>query len=225
MSRRTVNFYVREHRNRTRKLPPEAAYLETLGCYLLPVTITLSEDEFAFISRLASRAISAPLGSQERREGLNEVITLVEVRHEFPEAEFEFEPDANYRPSQESLFQIPDKAKAELDSRPQQPLPMDAAHAARDEAIRRVDMHAEPEWKDKAMEAIRRVALRQETLISDDVWVYLGEMPREPRAIGPLMLAGAAKGYIVKTDQMREAHRVVNHARPQAVWRSLVYQP
>ena len=118
---RTVSFYVREHPEAQRHAP-EALYFEPLGCYLLPATITLTDDEFRFVSRLASRAISAAPGSQERREGFNEVITLVEIKDEFPEAEFQFEPDEHYRPAQDSLFQIPDEVLRKIGGQ-QQPLP------------------------------------------------------------------------------------------------------
>ena len=102
---------------------------------------------------------------------------------------------------------------------------MAAARAARDQAIKRVDTNADPTWKTRALMAVADVARAKETLISDDVWIHLGWMPIEPRAIGPVMLAAAKRGYIERIDgEMRQAHRIVNHARPQQVWRSLLYR-
>lgn len=97
------------------------------------------------------------------------------------------------------------------------------AHAERDEAIRRVDTAADPSWKEKALEAIHELALKHSSLIADDVWGLLGEAPIEPRVMGPIMLSAQKKGWIEGTPDTREGTRGVNHARPQRVWRSLVY--
>lgn len=99
-----------------------------------------------------------------------------------------------------------------------------AGRAARDEAIKRVDMNADPAWKHRAQVGLRDLCLEREEFTTDDLWVRLGWMPHEPRAIGPIMLHAARTGWIEKIEgRYREAHRGVNHARPQQVWRSLLY--
>ena len=103
---RTVSFWVR---------PREGEPWEKLPA-------VYDEDEFRFMQRLASKAISAPAGSQERQEGMNEVLTLHEAKALFEGSRILIEPDASYRPSQDSLFQIPDKALHELGG---QQLPFD----------------------------------------------------------------------------------------------------
>lgn len=107
-------------------------------------------------------------------------------------------------------------------SRPDAARDLRAAFAARDDAIDRVDQAADPAWKDAALAAVRRVAARQVELITDDVWAELGDGPAEPRAMGPVMLAARRLGLVEPTDRTRQADRVVNHARPQRIWRSLI---
>ena len=98
------------------------------------------------------------------------------------------------------------------------------ARAARDEALRLVDAAADPEWKGRTLAAIKRLAERSEFLTADDVWEATGEMPSEPRAMGPVMLAARSNGWIEKTDRVQPSVRIVNHARDIAVWRSLIQQ-
>ncbi len=122
------------------------------------------------------------------------------------------EPEPEYE--QTSIFQAPLSVRRE------------AGRLARDQAVERVDEHADPDWKVKVLKVIYELVLRRLDLISDDVWDALGgePSPRERRAMGPMMQVAAKKGWIEPTEQMRQAHRGVNHARPQRVWRSLIYR-
>lgn len=95
------------------------------------------------------------------------------------------------------------------------------ALAARDEAIDRVDAHADPDWKDEALNALYRAIHKLGVgadLSTDDV-----DWPgsREPRAHGPIMLAAAREGLIEHTDRVRRSHKTSCHAAPKALWRVL----
>lgn len=95
-----------------------------------------------------------------------------------------------------------------------------AALAARDEALDRVDAHADPEWKDVADRVIRRLADTMREFTADDVRDALpdGVWTHEPRALGPRMLAAARAGLIERTDRsVTSRHRNGGLAR---VWRS-----
>jgi hypothetical protein len=98
---------------------------------------------------------------------------------------------------------------------------------ARDEAINRVNEHAEPIWKRAALMAIRSIAVEQTELTTDDVWLWLHEMaietPHEPRALGAMMVKAARAGLISPTDRTRKSLRPVCHANPKRVWQSNVW--
>jgi hypothetical protein len=98
---------------------------------------------------------------------------------------------------------------------------------ARDEAIKRVEEHSVV-WRSFARLALRDAAVFDEYLTSDDVWHVLKmhkiPEPIEPRAMGPVMLAGVRERWIVATDKVQISLDPAspNHNRPQRVYRSLV---
>jgi hypothetical protein len=119
---------------------------------------------------------------------------------------------------QASLFadMIPESVKKRIS--------VEAGRLARDKAMAQVEQAAPPDWKHEAFAAIKAVAREHEQFTTDDVWRHVGWQPPEPRAMGPLMTHAARLGFIEKiAGAMREGDRVVNHARPQQVWRSLIY--
>lgn len=98
---------------------------------------------------------------------------------------------------------------------------LQAAIAARDDAIDRVDRNADERWMRDAKwalwQTIHRTGIGGE-LTTDDVKC---RQPREPRAWGPVMLAAARAGFIENTHRTRKSSEVQNHARPKQVWRVL----
>jgi hypothetical protein len=98
----------------------------------------------------------------------------------------------------------------------------DDARAARDAAVTAVDAHAEPEWKELALEAVRRTCEALPEFICDDIW-EVGQLPsaREDRALGAVMRRAAREGLCVRTDRTRPSVR--SHLSPKPVWRSLLY--
>lgn len=96
------------------------------------------------------------------------------------------------------------------------------AAIAREQALRQVDENADPDWKDLALDAVRRTCEQRSDFISDDVW-EVGELPqtREDRALGPVMLRASRLGWCVKTDRVRPSKR--SHLSGKPVWRSLLH--
>ncbi len=99
----------------------------------------------------------------------------------------------------------------------------DAAENARDDGMERSEEHANSVWKIKAMLLIRQVCLANEEFTAEDVWAAGLESPREPRAIGPMLATATRKGWCEMTDRVRPSKMVSNHARPQAIRKSLIY--
>jgi hypothetical protein len=97
-----------------------------------------------------------------------------------------------------------------------------AALAATDEAIERAGDHADGNWSARALEAVRRVALRKSTFIVDEVWHELGEEPAEPRAMGAVMRRAADAGIIIATADWQASERVTAHRNPRKIWQSLI---
>lgn len=104
------------------------------------------------------------------------------------------------------------------------PASMPAALAARDAALRRVDEHADPEWKDRALAAVRRTCEALPDFVVDDVWSTGGlESTREDRALGAVMRRAAKLGWMERTDRVRPSVR--SHGSPKPVWKSNLYDP
>jgi hypothetical protein len=185
-------------------------------------TLVFEPHEHAFFVETMRRIDAAPARSEERAGMLNELQFVLALKWTF---------DARLLTEEEAWLGGFTEVRPESLPAPEEPraeqlgftADLEAAQAARDEAIRRVDTNADPQWKIHAARALREVAARRPDLTSDDVWIHLGSAPLEPRVMGPIMLAAQRDGVIAATDLTRQATRVVNHARPQRVWRSLVY--
>jgi hypothetical protein len=98
-----------------------------------------------------------------------------------------------------------------------------AALAARDEALARVEQHANDAWKAEAMRAVVRVARERGRFTTDDVWQALGGLDvgtHEPRAMGAVMRQAARNGWVRATDEYVKSGRAACHARPLRVWES-----
>ena len=97
------------------------------------------------------------------------------------------------------------------------------ARSARDLALNQVESHAAPGFLEDALAVIRRVALRRETLTTDDVIPEMTVGTHDGRALGAAMVKAAKAGYIVATDRFVNTNRVSRHHAPIRVWRSLVW--
>lgn len=101
-----------------------------------------------------------------------------------------------------------------------------AGERARDEALVRVDAHADDDWKREAREAVLHAATHRAEFTTDYIWWLLDQRgatpPHEPRAMGAVMRAAAREGLIVKTDRVHDSVRPASHRRPVAVWSSLI---
>ena len=106
---------------------------------------------------------------------------------------------------------------------------LDHALQARERAISQVDSRVDSRWKQAALSAIWRIADRWPTLTTDNVWLLLADsewshLPIDPRAMGAIMREAQRRGWIAPTAEWKASVRVVNHARPIRVWRSLIHE-
>lgn len=100
-------------------------------------------------------------------------------------------------------------------------LTIDQALQQRDLQLARVDTHADPDWKTRALDAVRRTCEQLPDFICDDVWTTGGlDSTREDRALGPVMQRAARNGWCVRTMAGRPSAR--SHGSPKPVWRSLL---
>jgi hypothetical protein len=79
------------------------------------------------------------------------------------------------------------------------------ALAAREDAIRRADEHADTEWKDRAYAVLVAIAGRGVPFTADDVWDSLAaysEATHEPAALGPVFRRAAKAQLIRKTGRL-----------------------
>lgn len=99
------------------------------------------------------------------------------------------------------------------------------AVVAREEAISRVDEHANLEWKDCALTAVMTVASVHAEFITDAVWAGLEELDasvttHDGRAMGAVMRQAHRMGFITPTDRYAPSSRVKAHRRPMRIWKS-----
>lgn len=98
------------------------------------------------------------------------------------------------------------------------------AKASRDEAVERVERHADTLWKNAVREIVHQLARERDYFTTDDVLARLELVAvetHELRALGPMMLAVAREGIIEPKGYVASS-RVVSHARPKRLWRSLL---
>jgi hypothetical protein len=105
-------------------------------------------------------------------------------------------------------------------------LDRDRAVAAALDGIARADEHANEHWKALADDLIRRLALRQPTLTSEDVWeMGLPENPTGSNAaLGARFRAAQSAGWIVRTDRTTPTLAHGKHGSQTVVWASLLYR-
>jgi hypothetical protein len=104
----------------------------------------------------------------------------------------------------------------------------EGSQAAKAEAIKRVDDHADPAMKKQILGAIRLVATVREELTTDHVWEALaaaGYDTRgiEPRLMGALMLKAGRAGWIRPTDRFEPSKRKAAHRGPKRIWKSAIF--
>lgn len=95
------------------------------------------------------------------------------------------------------------------------------AEQARDEAIARVRKNLTEKEMENAVFKVFCVADKQASFTTDDIdFKFPADVER--RVIGAVMQQAARMGICEPTDRMRKSNQVRCHARPKAIWRSLV---
>lgn len=98
---------------------------------------------------------------------------------------------------------------------------------AREEAIARVDAHAEEQWKQACRNAIMEIASIKAEFSTDDIWEFMYqnniEQPHENRAMGAVIREAHKLGIIKPTDRYVNSLRPECHRRPIKIWLSLIF--
>ena len=95
----------------------------------------------------------------------------------------------------------------------------------RDEAIMRVEMNADADWKQVAFEVGKRLARERQRVLSEDIFDALpdGVDTHEKRAMGAVMRRLNKEGILTPLDEYVMSPSLAGHGRPSRVWRSMVY--
>jgi hypothetical protein len=79
------------------------------------------------------------------------------------------------------------------------------------------------DWTARALNVVKRIARRNSTFTTDDVWEKLGEdRPAEPRALGSVMRTAVSSNICRSSGGYRQSRRPESHKRPVLVWRSAI---
>jgi hypothetical protein len=99
------------------------------------------------------------------------------------------------------------------------------ANEARDEAISRVELNADPDWVLEALRAVYAICRVRTTFTSDAIWALLDQRgiygPHEPKALGSVMRTAQRRGWCRPTATYSNSQRVECHRRPLRVWESV----
>jgi hypothetical protein len=87
------------------------------------------------------------------------------------------------------------------------------------EALAAVSRGTDPAWRRRALLVIVGLARLQDELDAEDVWDLI-EKPREPRALGPIFLVLARRGFLRSLGPTPSASS--SHCHPLTRWRSLI---
>ena len=90
------------------------------------------------------------------------------------------------------------------------------------QAIKEVESHADPQWIGKANEALDILIKNNQEFTSDQVWELLDSWqvprPHAPSAMGAIMRRAALSKRIKKTGRFIPSAQTTNHQRDVAVW-------
>lgn len=89
----------------------------------------------------------------------------------------------------------------------------------RDAALDRVEGNAKAEWNEQADAVVAALARSGRRFSPDDVWAAGLPRPREPRALGPVMMRAVKSGLIEPTGEWINSKQASQHATPVRVWR------
>jgi hypothetical protein len=93
---------------------------------------------------------------------------------------------------------------------------------SKDQAIKEVESHADPQWVAKANEALDILIKNNQEFTSDQVWKLLDSWqvprPHAPSAMGSIMRRAALAKRIKKTGRFIPSSQGTNHQRDVAVW-------
>jgi hypothetical protein len=106
---------------------------------------------------------------------------------------------------------------------------MNAIHEATTDALRRVEIHANSDWKEIAAACVQTAAILNTEFTADDVIELLeSEHPEVAthtnRALGPIFLRAEREGLIRNTDRVVKSRLPRRHGRKITVWQSLVFR-
>lgn len=92
------------------------------------------------------------------------------------------------------------------------------------EAITRAELHADPQWKQKAYKAVQDLVDRVPRFTADDVWNLLDYQEvytHEPRAMGAVIQLAVKNRLIRHTGKYKKSERKEAHQRPISIYESL----
>lgn len=100
----------------------------------------------------------------------------------------------------------------------QQVLDRAASLEAKARGMERAEIGAGLEWADRAAALVLKVASSKASFTSDDLWAAGLEKPKNPRALGPVLVRLAKFGKIRKTGAFVGTSQKSRHNAPVAIW-------
>lgn len=96
------------------------------------------------------------------------------------------------------------------------------AYARRSEGMRSAEDNVDEQWYRGAVAFITKHARGSEEIFCDDLWKAGLEIPREARALGPVIMQCVRDGVLERSGRYRAS--TASNMTPKPVWRSLLYQ-
>jgi hypothetical protein len=81
-----------------------------------------------------------------------------------------------------------------------------------------------PDFRELALNAIRRIAKRQSTVHVNDLFAEITERPVHPNCMGSIWREAAKNDWIIMTDRTRQCIDPKKHRHRSPVYQSLIYR-
>jgi hypothetical protein len=92
----------------------------------------------------------------------------------------------------------------------------------RSDGMRRAEDHVDEQWFKDAVRFVTRYCRTSEELFCDDLWTAGLAVPREARALGPVIMQCVRDGVMERSGKYRPS--TGSNMTPKPVWRSLVFE-
>ena len=100
---------------------------------------------------------------------------------------------------------------------------MPSAWQRAEKAIERVTENADHQWIEDAYDAMLKLAKQRREFMAEDIWPFVGYVPREKRAMAAVIQKAKRNHIIVGSGRYEYTKATTCNPHPRQVWLSQIY--